>query len=149
MKNKNVLWMLSLLLMISATSWAQKKSDGYDKIVFGSYGVVDVMLKEFMISKSGEVLFTARMDKQYTHIGHIEKNAFKELMAYCNSKQWDDFVKFNPGKDYQFVRLYNDKQYVELIWAPSEADAQTNELFTKLSYAVNGFPLPEMVTVKK
>jgi hypothetical protein len=149
MKGKNNLLPLILLLLTFSIASAQKKSDGYDKIVFGSYAVIDVNLKEYMISKSGEVLFTSRMDKQYSHVGHIEKNAFKELMAYVNSKQWDDFIKFHPGKDYQYVRLYLDKQYVELMWAPSEADAQMNELFAKLSQSVLGFPLPETVTAKK
>ncbi|MDB5273864.1 MAG: hypothetical protein JWO58_2231 [Chitinophagaceae bacterium] len=149
MKNRNILITLVLLLISSTASIAQKKTEGYDKIVFGSYVVNDVDLKEFMISKSGEIMFTSRMDKQYTHIGHMEKTALKELITYCSNKQWDDFVKFNPGKNYQFVRLYTDKQYIEMMWAPAEADAQMNELFTKLSQAVMGFPLPEMVTAKK
>ncbi len=149
MKNCNILLALFLFLISSTTSTAQKKTEGYDKIVFGSYVVTDIDLKEFMISKSGEVMFTARIDKQYSHIGHMEKTALKELIAYCNSKNWEDFVKFNPGKNYQFIRLYTDKQYIEMMWGPAEADAQMNELFTKLSQAVMGFPLPETVTAKK
>ncbi|MBC7485600.1 MAG: hypothetical protein H7282_02465 [Cytophagaceae bacterium] len=149
MKSKYIIYTAALILVSTLASFAQKKSNGYDKIVFGSYVVTDVDLKEFMISKSGEIMFTARMDKQYSHIGHMEKNAFKELVAYCNSKQWDDFVKFHPGKNYQFVRLYTDRQYVEMMWAPAEASAEINELFARLSNAVNGFPLPEMEMAKK
>lgn len=149
MKIKHIIYSAALILVTTVASFGQKKTDGYDKIVFGSYVVTDVDLKEFIVSKSGEIMFTARMDKQYSHIGHIEKNAFKDLMVYCNSKQWEDLIKFNPGKNYQFVRLYTDKQYVEMIWAPAEASAEMNELFARLSNAVNGFPLPEMVTAKK
>ncbi|MDB5256288.1 MAG: hypothetical protein JWM14_983 [Chitinophagaceae bacterium] len=149
MKSKHIIYTAALIVVTTLASFGQKKSEGFDKIVFGSYVVTDVDLKEFMISKSGEILFTARMDKQYSHIGHMEKNALKELFAYCNTKQWDDFVKFNPGKNYQFVRLYNDKQYIEMMWAPSEASADMNELFAKLHSAVTGFPLPEMVSAKK
>jgi len=149
MKSKHIIYTAALIITTTLASFGQKKSEGYDKIVFGSYVVTDVELKEFMISKSGDIMFTGRMDKQYSHIGHMEKNAIKELVAYCNSKQWDDFAKFNPGKNYQFIRLYTDKQYVEMMWAPAEADAQMNELFAKLTNAVNGFPLPEIVTAKK
>lgn len=149
MKRKYIIYAAALILVTTVAAFGQKKSDGFDKIVFGSYAVTDVVLKEFVISKSGEILFTARMDKQYAHIGHMEMNALKELMLYCNSKQWEDFIKFNPGKNYQFVRLYSDKQYVEMMWAPAEADAQMNELFTKLTNAVNGFPLPELTVAKK
>ncbi len=149
MKSKHIIYTAGLVLVTTLASFGQKKIDGYDKIVFGSYVVTEMNLKEFTISKSGEILFTSRMDKQCTHIGHLEKDPLKTLAAYCNSKPWDDFIKFNPGKDYKFVRLYKDKQYIEMIWSPSEASADMNELFDRLHAAVLGFPLPESMMAKK
>lgn len=149
MKSKHIIYTAALILVSTLASFGQKKSEGYDKIVFGSYIVTEVKLKEFVISKSGEILFTSRMDKQYTHVGHLEKDQLKILSTYCMSKSWDDFIKFNPGKDYKFVRLYKDKQYIEMIWAPSEASADMNQLYDMLNDAALGFPLPEMVTAKK
>jgi len=149
MKSKHIIYTAALVLVSTLASFGQKKSEGYDKIVFGSYIVTEVKLKEFVISKSGEILFTSRMDKQYTHVGHLEKDQLKILVTYCMSKSWDDFIKFNPGKDYKFVRLYKDKQYIEMIWAPSEASADMNQLYDMLNDAALGFPLPEMVTAKK
>ena len=149
MKSKHIIYTAALVLVSTLASFGQKKSEGYDKIVFGSYIVTEVKLKEFVISKSGEILFTSRMDKQYTHVGHLEKDQLKILSTYCMSKSWDDFMKFNPGKDYKFVRLYKDKQYIEMIWAPSEASADMNQLYDMLNDAALGFPLPEMVTAKK
>jgi hypothetical protein len=149
MKHKNILLTLVLTLVTLGVANAQKNIDGYDKVVFGSYIVTEMNLKEFVISKSGEILFTSRMDKQYSHIGHLEKDPLKILAAYCISKPWEDFIKFNPGKDYKYVRLYKDKQYIEMIWAPAEASADMNELFDKLYAAVLGFPLPEPMMAKK
>lgn len=149
MKIKHIIYTLALVLVSTLVSFGQKKTDGYDKIVFGSYIVTETKLKEFVISKSGDILFTSRMDKQYTHVGHLEKDQLKILSAYCSSKTWDDFIKFNPGKDYKFVRLYKGNQYIEMIWAPSEASADMNELYDMLNDAALGFPLPEPVMAKK
>jgi hypothetical protein len=149
MKSKYIIYTAALILVTTVASFGQKKSAGFDKIVFGSYIVTEVKLKEFVISKSGEILFTSRMDKQYTHVGHLEKDQLKILYTYCMSKPWDDFIKFNPGKDYKFVRLYKDKQYIEMIWAPSEASADMNQLYDMLNDAALGFPLPEPVMAKK
>lgn len=135
-------------LIVSA--FAQKGSDvGVDKIIFGSYIVGQVDLKEYMISKSGEVLFTARMDKEYAHIGHIDKTSLKELLAYCDGKEWTDIIKFNPGKDYQYVRLYTGKNYTEMMWSKESETASMRELFSKLNQNVAGFTLPEPVMASK
>ena len=96
-----------------------------------------------MVSKSGEVLFTSRMDKQYTHIGHLPKSDVKELFLYCDSKQWNDFIKFNPGKDYRYMRFYKGKEYVEMMWAENGADAQMHDAFDRLLKIVEDFKLPE------
>lgn len=145
MKKNTLISALALVLITIVSAWAQKKSEGIDKIVFGSYAVGQLDLKEFAISKSGEVLFTARMDKHYTHIGHIAKTQLKELFAYCDGKEWKDFIKFNPGKDYQYVRLFSGKEYIEMMWSNESGDAQMNEIFTKLMHEVNGFVLPTPV----
>jgi hypothetical protein len=147
MKKTILFFTISILTAFSA--FAQKKGEGVEKIIFGSYSVGQIDLKEYMISKSGEVLFTARMDKQYMHIGHINKSELKDFLAYCNSKEWTDFIKFNPGKDYQYVRMYTGKEYVEMMWASDAGDAQMRELFTKLTYQVANFTLPEPVMAAK
>jgi hypothetical protein len=149
MKSKHIIYTGALVLVSTLVSFGQKKTDGYDKIVFGSYIVTEIKLKEFVISKSGDILFTSRMDKQYTHVGHLEKDQLKILSTYCTSKPWEDFMKFNPGKDYKFVRLYKGNQYIEMIWAPSEASADMNELYDMLNDAALGFPLPEPIMAKK
>lgn len=142
MKTKHIIYTLAFICLNVLAATAQKKDSGFDKIVFGSYEVTDVNLKEFTISKSGEILFNGRKDKENSHIGHLEKTTVKELMSYCNSKEWDDYVKFNPGKNYQFVRLYTNKDYIEMMWAPAEANADMNELYAKLNNVVSGFSIP-------
>jgi hypothetical protein len=146
---KNPCIIVCLVLMSLGTAWAQKKSAGIDRIVFGSYAVGQLDLKEYVISKSGDILFTARMDKQYSHVGHIDKTQNKELFLYCDTNEWNDFIKFNPGKDYQYVRLYTGKEYVEMMWSKESGDAQMNEIYTKLSHHVLGFALPAPVMASK
>jgi|GEM_PF-5649020 len=145
MKKNVTSFAIALVLISSVATLAQKKSDGIDKIVFGSYKVGQIDLKEYAISKSGEILYTARMDKNYAHIGHLGKTEMKELFAYCDSKQWTDYIKFNPGKDYKYIRLYTGKEYTEMMWAENGADAQMHEAFTKLSKLVEGYTLPDPV----
>ncbi len=145
MKKKDLISTFVLVFITIVSAWAQKKTEGIDKIVFGFYAVGQLDLKEFAISKSGEVLFTARMDKNYTHVGHIAKTQLKELFAYCDGKAWKDFIKFNPGKDYQYVRLYSGKEYTEMMWSSESGDAQMNEIYTKLTHEIAGFVLPAPV----
>ena len=149
MKRTAIIFSLLLVITTAFSAFAQKNSEGIEKIIFGSYSVGQIDLKEYMISKSGEVLFTSRMDKHYSHIGHIQKTELKELFAYCDSKEWTDFIKFNPGKDYQYVRMYTGKEYVEMMWGENSGDAKMNELLTKLSSQVANFTLPEPVMAAK
>jgi hypothetical protein len=134
---------LSFVLFFPLSMKAQTMITEFDKIVFGTYKVDEIYLKEYVLDNSGNVQFTSDMQKVYTKIGDISKENLKEIIGIVNGKEWNDFMEFDLRKDYQYIRIYQGKYYVEAMWGGEVGKPQEQMLMRILQNAVAGLPLPE------
>jgi hypothetical protein len=104
----------------------------YHKVAFGHYVVAETALNEYVMTKGGELSYTHRLDSPHQHLGRVNKEQHKSFESYLSTMILKDEVKFEPGKNYFYIRIYSEGEYVEYIWAEGAGSKDAKALFDQL-----------------